>query len=161
MTRILCEQKAMEHIWVRICSVYGPYDGENTMVMSLIGKLLRGERPALTGGEQLWDYLYAADAGRALALLQDKGISGRIYCLGSGQARPLLSYIEDIRDSIDPNAGLGVGEVPYAPNQVMHLCADITALTEDTGFTPEYTFARGIQETIAWYRQTQRSKTQP
>ena len=48
MSRILCEQKQIEHIWTRILSIYGPYDGENTMIMSSIGKLLRGEKPALT-----------------------------------------------------------------------------------------------------------------
>lgn len=37
MSRILCEQKQIEHIWTRILSIYGPYDGENTMIMSSIG----------------------------------------------------------------------------------------------------------------------------
>lgn len=36
MSRILCEQKQIEHIWTRILSIYGPYDGENTMIMSSI-----------------------------------------------------------------------------------------------------------------------------
>ena len=77
MSRILCEQKQIEHIWTRILSIYGPYDGENTMIMSSIGKLLRGEKPALTKGEQQWDYLYSKDAGYAMYLLGEKGVSGK------------------------------------------------------------------------------------
>jgi len=43
--------------------------------------------------------------------------------------------------------------VDYYPNQVMHLEADNTALTADTGFVPQYTFEEGIQETIQWMRE--------
>lgn len=153
MTRILCEQKKMEHIWTRILSVYGPYDGENTMIMSAIRTLMEQQIPALTKCEQMWDYLYSKDAAKALYLLGDKGISGKTYCIGSGQAKPLLSYVEALRDAVDPTAKLGIGEVPYAKNQVMHLCADIGELRRDTGFEPEYTFERGIRETVEWYRE--------
>lgn len=152
MTRILCEQKGIEHIWTRILSVYGPYDGENTMVMSTIKKLMAGETPSFTKCEQMWDYLYSKDAGKAMYLMGIKGISGKIYCLGSGQVRPLRSYVESIRNAINPDAQLGIGEVPYAPNQVMYLCADIGELTKDTGFVPEYGFERGVQETVEWYQ---------
>ena len=150
MTRILCEQKGMEHIWVRILSVYGPYDGENTMVMSTVSKLLKGERPSFTKGEQMWDYLYSKDAGRALYLVGEKGIHGKIYCLGSGCVKPLKEYIEDIRNNIEPKKELKFGEIAYGANQVMYLCADIRELAQDTGFRPQYDFEKGIKETIDW-----------
>ena len=34
----------------------------------------------------------------------------------------------------------------------MNLCADITNLTEDTGFIPEVEFEEGIKRTIEWYK---------
>ena len=36
MSRGLCQQLGMKHIWTRILSVYGPYDGPNTMIRSAI-----------------------------------------------------------------------------------------------------------------------------
>ena len=93
MTRGLCEQLGLKHIWTRILSIYGAYDGDNTMVMSTIYKLLNGETPACTKGEQMWDYLYSKDAGLAMYLLGKKGVNGKIYCIGSGQVRPLKDYI--------------------------------------------------------------------
>lgn len=152
MSRILCGQKGIAHIWPRILSVYGPYDGENTMIMSTIGTLLKGEVPKLTAGEQLWDYLYAKDAGRALYLLGEKGLDQTIYCLGSGKAQRLSECMKSLRDTIDPALPLGIGSLKYAPGQVMYLCADITRLSRDTGFVPEYTFERGIRETVEWYK---------
>ena len=145
MSRILCEQKNMNHIWTRILSVYGPYDGENTMIMSVIRKLAHGEKPSLTEGKQQWDYLYSKDAGYAMYLLGEKGVSGKIYCIGSGQTKALSEYVEILRDNISRDLELGFGEIAYAPKQVMHLCADITDLEIDTGFEPKYSFEDGIK----------------
>lgn len=131
-------------------SVYGPYDGAGTMVMSTIGKLLNKERPSCTKGEQMWDYLYSKDAGKAFYLLGEKGVNGKTYCIGGGNARPLKEYIEDIRDAIDTKAEIGFGEVEYNKRQVMYLCADIDDLVKDTGFAPDYDFAKGIRETVDW-----------
>lgn len=152
MSRIACEQKGMKHIWTRILSIYGPYDGENTMIMSTIAKLLKEEIPVLTKGEQQWDYLYSKDAGYAMYLIGEKGVHGKIYCIGSGMAKPLAEYVRVLKDEINPELKLGFGEIPYAEKQVMYLCADIKELSEDTGFSPRYAFEEGIKETINWYK---------
>ena len=108
MSRIACKQKAIRHIWCRIVSLYGAYDAEYTMVMSGIIKMLKGERPQYTKGDQVWDYIY----------------------------------------SKDPDAEIGIGELSYYPNQVMHLEADIANLTADTGFVPLYSFEEGMKEVV-------------
>ena len=113
---------------------------------------MAGETPAFTKGEQQWDYLYSGDAAKALLLLGEKGHDGGVYCLGSGKARPLADYIGMIRDAIDPRLSVALGAVPYAPGQVMYLCADISDLEKDTGFAPRVTFAEGIEKTVDWCR---------
>ena len=152
MTREHAHQLGMQHIWCRILSVYGPYDGKQSMVMSGIDKMLHGEHASYTKGEQMWDYLYSRDAARAFYLMSEKGKDGATYCLGSGQVRPLKEYIECIRKETDEQASIGYGEVPYYDHQVMYLCADIHDLTRDTGFEPIYRFEEGIRETVAWCR---------
>ena len=82
-----------------------------------------------------------------------KGKDGGVYCLGSGEPRKLAEYIEKIRDKIAPDATLGLGDIPYAEGQVMYLCADISELQEDTGYTPSTSFEDGIAKTIAWYKE--------
>lgn len=153
MTRLYCRQAGMRHVWTRILSIYGPGDGAGSMVMSAIHRLLAGETPAFTKGEQQWDYLYSGDAAKALLLLGEKGHDGGVYCLGSGKARPLADYIGMIRDAIDPRLSVALGAVPYAPGQVMYLCADIAKLKEDTGFAPEVSFEEGIKKTIMWVKE--------
>ncbi len=40
----------------------------------------------------------------------------------------------------------------YALNQVMHLEADITELTSDTGFKPSISFEEGLKETVEFWK---------
>lgn len=154
LSRIRSRQLGIRHIWFRILSVYGEYDGGQTMIMSSIREMLQRRSPEYTPAGQVWDYLYGEDAAEALFLAGERGRDGAVYCLGSGQARPLREYIEVMRDEIQPGLFLKLGAKPYAPGQVMHLCADLSELTGDTGFIPRYSFEEGIRRTIAWARST-------
>lgn len=150
-TRALCENLSIKHIWARILSVYGPYDSKTSMIMSAISKLCNGESAKFTKGEQQWDYLYSADAANALLLAAMKGKHGSIYPIGSGRVRALSEYIQILKNQIDPHANIELGAVPYAPKQVMYLCADISQLKEDTGFEPKTEFEDGIREILKLY----------
>ena len=148
---MLCRELGMECIWPRIFSVYGKYEKETTMVASGLRKMLAGEPTEFTPAMQRWDYLYSRDAGRAFYLIGEKGKGGSVYCVGSGQARPLKEYIEEMA-ALTGAGKPGIGAKPYPPGAVMNLCADIGTLTGDTGFIPEYTFEQGIRETIEWIK---------
>lgn len=148
MTREHAHKHGLKHIWVRILSVYGPYDGEQTMVMSTIKKLQEGITPQFTKGEQMWDYLYSGDAAEAFYLLGSRGVDGKVYVLGSGFARPLAEYIKDICCIVNKYAKIELGAIPYSKKQVMYLCADIGDLKKDIQFQPAVGFSDGIKAII-------------
>jgi nucleoside-diphosphate-sugar epimerase len=154
LSGLMCRDLEIRHIWTRIFSVYGRYDNEGTMVRYAIEELLKGKKPSFTKSEQKWDYLYSKDAGRAFYLIGQFGIDKSIYCLGSGKVRTLSDYINIINQMVNPNMPVGIGDKDYVNNQVMHLCADISSLTRDTGFQPKYQFEEGIAETIQWLKET-------
>ena len=133
---------------MRILSVYGPNDGENTLINYVIRELKAGRSPELTKCEQLWDYLYADDAGDAILAIAEKGIDGKAYPLGSGKGRKLSEYIEDIRKSINTDVKVNYGAKDYYPHQPMHLVADLKELTTDTGWKPACTFLSGIAKLL-------------
>jgi nucleoside-diphosphate-sugar epimerase len=85
--------------------------------------------------------------------MAEAGRDGAIYPLGSGESRPLRDYFELLRDAVDPALELGLGELPYPPNQVMRLEADISGLTRDTGFVPAVSFEEGVRRVVEQYRQ--------
>jgi len=150
MGKVRAQQLDIGFIWTRIFSVYGPYDGENTMILSGIRNMQKGIIPQYTKAEQNWDYLYSADAAMALYLLAKKGKRGRTYCIGSGKTAMLKDYIYMIRDAVNCRIEPDIGALPYGENQIMYLCADIEELKKDTGFLPQYDFKTGIEETLKW-----------
>ncbi len=145
LSAMLCKSLGIRQNWVRILSVYGPNDGENTLISYVIRELRAGRSPELTKCEQMWDYLYADDAGDAILAIAEKGIDGKAYPLGYGKGRKLSEYIEDIRKSTNPNVEVKYGIKDYFPHQPMHLVADLKELTADTGWEPSYTFMTGLK----------------
>lgn len=149
-TSILVQQVEMISVWVRIFSVYGPYDRSTSLIHSTIDKLIKNEVPKFTKATQLWDYLYSADAGRAFYLIGEKCKETQVYCLGSGQSRPLFEYIEIMHKMINPTMKLGIGQLPYKGLPI-NIEADIGKLTEDVGFIPVTTFEDGIKQMLSKY----------
>lgn len=152
LSRILSSQLGIRHEWCRIVSLYGPFDGDHTLIMSTILNLLQNKIQKLTKGDQIWDYIYSKDAAYAFRLVAEKGKDGSIYCFGTGKTKRLSEFVSILKDTIDPSINLKFGTMDYYPNQVMHLEADIQNLVEDTGFEACYSFEEGIAETIAWVK---------
>jgi UDP-glucose 4-epimerase len=150
LTRQLCSQFDMRWAWLRVFSTYGPMEDSSWMIPYLIRTLLKGERPKLTSCEQRWDYLFGADAADAIWAVAQSKASG-LFNLGAGRAESLRRIVEMLRDAIDPKLSLGIGEVPYRPDQVMHLEADISRLTQAAGWNPATSLQEGINQTVAWH----------
>jgi UDP-glucose 4-epimerase len=152
LTRQLCAQSEMRWAWLRVFSTYGPLEDLSWMIPYLIRALLKREKPALTACEQRWDYLFGEDAAEAVwSVVKTPGASG-VFNLGSGRADSLRKIVETLRDAVDPKLPLGIGEVPYRPDQVMHLEADISKLTNATGWRPATSLQEGLRKTVEWHR---------
>lgn len=151
LAEMLCKDLGITFVWTRILSVYGVNDGANTLISYIINSYKNNVQPVLTGGEQIWDYLYADDAARAFRLLGQCKTQG-VYVTGGGTAHPLKYYIEIIYRLMKPSVPLIFGGKPYAENQVMFLQADISDLRRDTGFEPTTSFEDGIKKILASHK---------
>jgi UDP-glucose 4-epimerase len=145
----LCVKKNLAGAWLRIFSTYGPGDHPHWMIPHVIREFLSGRAPQVTKCEQLWDYLFVTDAARAIASVADGKISG-VFNLGSGEAWPLKKIIETIRAELNSPLQPAYGAIPYRPDQVMHLQADIAKLHSATGWRPQVSLENGICETVAY-----------
>ena len=149
LSRLKCRQLGMDHSWIRILSVYGNYDAENSVIKTAVKKFTDNEDAEFSKGEQLWDFLNAKDAANAFYLVgNDTQHNESVYCLGSGNSAPLREYIETIHRLCKSSSKTDFGAIPYSENQVMFLQADISDLTRDTGFKPEISFEAGIKELL-------------
>jgi UDP-glucose 4-epimerase len=147
----LSEIFGIRFVWLRLFSSYGPMDDPNWLISYIILSLLRGEKPSLTLGEQLWDYLYVEDAVEAIWRVAITHEAQGIFNLGSGEAHAVKNIVEKIRCLINPNLPLGFGEVPYRPDQIMLLLADISRLRQSTGWSPQINLDEGLKRTVGWF----------
>lgn len=159
-TRYVCQTYARLHnielIWTLITSIYGPGRNDNNLISYAIQSLLKAEKPSFTGLEQQWDYLYVEDLLEAMILLGKKGIGGKVYPVGSGEHQQLKRCVEIIRNLINPENSVGIGDLPYKnPNKIDNQIMDITELKTDTGFNPQWDFEHGIAVVINDYKNKQ------
>lgn len=152
LTGHLCSMVGMRLVWLRLFSTYGPDDDDDHMVPSLIRALLRGERYALTSGEQIWDFLYIDDVISAMMAAAELEHVRGVFNLASGNPGRLCDFFTLVRDSIDKGLSLGIGDLAYRPDQIMHLEGDATRFREASGWAPSIEWPEGVRATVDWYK---------
>jgi nucleoside-diphosphate-sugar epimerase len=128
-------------IVLRIGSIWGPLmDPESPFspIPPRVSALLRGDPPPPLPTDLGGDWCYAPDAGRAIALLTTTdALRHDVYNVSSGRPctnRQLAAAL---------GADLPV-EAPPSPHM------DISRLTADTGFTPEFDLTQAVKHYLAW-----------
>lgn len=154
----LCEILGMRFCHIRLFWTYGPRDDERRLLPYVIKSLLAEEVAALTPGQQLWDYLYIEDAADAIYRLASAKSASGVFNLGSGRSYAIRGIVEQLRDMIDPTLPLGFGQLPYSPDQIMHLQADISRIQQATGWSPKTDLRSGLRQTIEWYKRQRQPK---
>lgn len=150
LARKLCEENNLEYNWVRILSVYGTLDNSRTLIQSYISNCKANIPMNLGPCIHQWDFLFEEDAGEAFIAIGMKGTEGRIYCLGSGNSKPLMEYLEEIKMLVNPYySGANYGVITYKKNDLQYLRADISELVEDTEWKPKVEFKEGIMKIIS------------
>ena len=152
LTRQIAAQMGIRHSWLRLFSTYGADDNDGWLIPMLIGEMLAGRRPKTTLGTQKWDYLHVDDVAAGILQTALTETATGVFNLGSGIAVPVRQIVEKIRDLTAPDMELVFGEIPFRPDQVMHMQADISKLRSATGWSPRISIDEGLEKTVAWYR---------
>lgn len=147
-TKAKAEKLGLEFNWIRVLSIYGPNDGDNTLISYLVKTMKKNEDVHVTKCEQIWDYLYSEDAASAIKMVAEKGVNGKTYVLGSGKALILKEYVETIKKIIKSTSNIEYGYLEYSNNQVMCLYANISEIVQDIKWLPKTSFSSGITTII-------------
>ena len=149
LSETLCRQYGLIHIWGRIFSVYGRYDNTGTMLDYAINQFLAKEPAQFSAATQMWDYLHEKDAGKLFFLLGERVEKNSVYCIANGKARPLKEFILQMKENFGTAAECRFAE-PTADSEIFGLQADISTLTQDTGYAPRIAFSDGIADIIQY-----------
>ena len=126
---ILTSQLGLKYIHLRILSVYGENDHENTLIKSSLRKLKADEPIEMRSGGQHWNYIYVKDAARQIAELSlhamnDKGFHQEVYNIASNDTRKLQDFVTVMKEIIASSSKLTFGG--YNPEKDVNLYPDTT-----------------------------------
>lgn len=145
-------QTGLSLAWGRIFLLYGPQEHPTRLVASVIQALLQGEPARTSHGGQLRDLLHVADVAAAFAALLDSTVTGPVN-VGSGQGVTLKQVIETLGRLTGRPDLIQLGALPAPADDPPFLVADTRRLTDEVGWTPQFSLEDGLQDAIAWWRQ--------
>lgn len=146
----LSNQLGIDLIWTNISGVFGVGDTTPNFVNSIL-KNIRLDKPLnFTEGKQIFDFVYIDDVARAFRLIGERGRANRSYVIGSGHARSIRSFVEEIIGTIDPKKKANFGAIPYTGLYLDKGVFDSAKLQTDCGFVPQTSFQEGIAKTYDW-----------
>lgn len=146
-------------LWPLIINAYGEEEQSPRLINSMIRRIYEGVSPALSAGNQWYDFVHVSDVARALRLIAEKGVDGTNYVIGSGDAKPLKEFLKIVgKIANEINGGtevpLGFGEIVNNVVSLPQEIFDVTKLRADTGFQPQISFEEGIERTARWIRRS-------
>lgn len=148
LSRRFCDDHGILHVWTRIFSVYGPHDGESTMIKYALRCFSEGGTAHFSAAVQPWNYLHERDAAKLFYLLCERAKTSGVYNVASDDTRPLKSFIEEMR------AVAGDAKCDYAPSSpdVIGLDPDISETLAAVGEMNFIPFSEGIAEMLPLYK---------
>ena len=152
MARAVAGKNEITFIRAVISNIYGPGETSPRLINTSLRKMLNDEHCAFSAGEQMYDFIYITDAAKAFAAVGEKGKTNKTYYIGSLNPKPLKSFLMEMRDCVDPDIEIGLGEIPFSGVSLSYNEFDIKAVKNDTGFVPEISFSEGINMTINWLK---------
>jgi nucleoside-diphosphate-sugar epimerase len=142
----------MSSVWPRIFFVYGPHEHPDRLVAAVARSLVAGEPARCSHGRQVRDYLFVEDVADALVRLLESDVTGPIN-VASGQALTLRDIVSQIGEQTGRADLIQFGAIPPAATDTPLVVGDTSRLTAELEWRPRWDLARGIEKTIAWWRQ--------
>ena len=143
-------------IALRYFNVFGPRQDPHSdyaaVIPRFVTRMLRGAPPIIFGdGLQSRDFTYVDDvvAANLCAAEASPDISGA-FNIACGGRHTLLDLVAELNRVI--GSDLRPQHEPPRAGEVRHSQAGIGAIAEALGFSPRYTFADGLERTVAYFR---------
>lgn len=158
LCRAYHESFGVDVVITRCTNNFGPREFPEKVIPYWITRLMEGKKIPLYGdGKNVRDWIHVNDHCQAIAKLITAGEAGEAYNIGVGNEMSNLELARIILQEF------GLSEehmrmVQDRPGHDRRYALDASKLFKTIEFKPEYTrheFQKGIQETIAWYKENQ------
>lgn len=148
----------MPQTGLRFFTVYGPWGRPDMALFIFTKAIAEGKNvPVFNGGNMKRDFTYIDDIVSGVVATLDSPPVGegkkaphRVLNIGNTRAEKLMDFIQLIEEAMGKKAQLEMLEMQ--PGDVQETFADITEISELTGFKPATSISDGIPQFIAWYK---------
>jgi dTDP-glucose 4,6-dehydratase len=135
---------------VRTCNNFGPRQHEEKLVPKFLTRAAAGESlPVYGDGSNVREWMYVADNCRAIDRVLHDGTPGEVYNVGSGEERTTLEVTRAILDAVG-GSDEQIEFVEDRPGHDQRYALDTTKV-ETLGWTPEWSFEAGLEQTADHY----------
>lgn len=147
----------LETIGMRYFNVFGkrqdPFGAYAAVIPKFVKSLLDNEAPTINGdGLTSRDFTYIENVieFNLKACLAPKEASGEAFNVAFGGRVTLNELYDTLATAL--GSDLKPTYAPTREGDIKHSNADITKAKTLVGYDPQYSFERGIEETIEWYK---------
>ncbi|MGI9284000.1 MAG: dTDP-glucose 4,6-dehydratase [Pseudomonadales bacterium] len=152
---------------------YGPYHLPEKLIPLCIINLLQGKAlPVYGSGKNVRDWLYVEDHCRAIDLILQRGKVGETYNVGGNNEWKNIDVVHLLCDLLDKqfsaepklrqrypqsHAARGLpsrNAIEFVTDRAGHdwrYAIDATKIGRELGFTPQESFASGMEKTLHWF----------
>jgi len=129
--------------------VYGPMQGTEMFIPSLINSLSNKQNFQMTKGEQFRDFIYIDDLIEAIkkTILIDN-LTGFTFNIASGISFKLSNIAIKIANILNAEDNLQIGALDYRKSEIMNYSVDITLALAKLNWKPNTSIDEGLVITI-------------
>jgi len=155
--RIFSQFFDVETVCLRYFNVFGPkqaLDDEYAVVIpKFIHCLMHDEQPPIFGtGKQSRDFTFIDNVVSANILsATTPGLKHEIFNVANGKDNSVLEIVSLLNKILGKNIEPKL--LPIRAGDVFRTCADISKISQKTGFKPLVNFEEGLRRTVAYFRQ--------
>ncbi len=135
----------------RCSNNYGPHQFPEKLIPLMIINCLKNKKlPVYGDGLQVRDWLHVSDHCSAIDLVLHDGRNGEVYNIGGNNEKTNIYIVNLILEKLNKSKDL----IEYVQDRLGHdrrYAIDNSKITSVLGWKPEYSFVKGIEETIHWY----------
>lgn len=157
----------------RCSNNYGPYQFPEKLIPLMVNNCLNGKLlPVYGDGMQIRDWLHVKDHCSGIDTVLHKGRLGEVYNIGGNNEKANIEIVKLIIDKVRerlavsgqrlgitiPTDSINYELIKYVEDRLGHdrrYAIDNTKITTELGWSPAYTFEKGMEETIDWYLSNQ------
>jgi dTDP-glucose 4,6-dehydratase len=136
---------------LRCTNNFGPNQFPEKFIPKTIISSIIGRRAPIYGtGTQIRDWIYVQDFCEAVRLAIEKGASGAIYNVSTGNEISNLEVARRILERLS-KAEASIEFVEDRPHHDVRYSLDSTRIRSELGWRPAHKFDDALNETIQWY----------